>query len=199
MGKLIELLAVIIYKGSKKMESHFLWHSIETDSVAHELKTDIEQGLSNKEAYSRLSVNGRNELPDHHSIPVAYMFLRQIVSSMLPILLIFAGYLFYLWSENDDTKLFTTGIVILGILVVNLILGSFYELKADRFLYSLRKIARDAVYTRVLRNGHILHVRVTELVPGDIIYFEAGDQIPADGRLVETNQLTIDESDITYL
>jgi len=179
------------------MESQFLWHALETDSVAHELKTDIEQGLSNKEAYSRLSVNGRNELPDHHSIPVAYMFLRQIVSSMLPILLIFAGYLFYLWSENDDTKLLTTGIVILGILLVNLILGSFYELKADRFLYSLRKIARDAVYTRVLRNGYILHVRVTELVPGDIIYFEAEDQIPADGRLIEANQLTIDESDIT--
>jgi len=179
------------------MESHFLWHALETDSVAHELKTDVEQGLSNKEASSRLAVYGRNELPDHHSIPVAYMFLRQIVSSMLPILLIFAGYLFYLWSENEDEKFLTTGIVILGILVVNIILGSFYELKADKFLYSLRKIARDAVYTRVLRNGHILHVRVTELVPGDIIYFEAGDQIPADGRLIEANQLSVDEFVIT--
>lgn len=180
------------------MESQFLWHALETDSVAHELKTDLEQGLTNKEAHSRFAVYGRNELPDHHSIPVAYLFLRQIASSMLPFLLIFSGFLFYLWSANGDTKLFTIAVAVLGILVANVILGSFQELKADRYLYSLRKIARDAVYTRVLRNGHILPVRVTELVPGDIFYFEAGDQIPADGRLIEANQLTIDESVITY-
>jgi len=181
------------------MESHFLWHALEIDSVAHELKTDLEQGLSNKEASSRLVVYRRNELPDEHSTPITSIILRLIVSSMLPVLLLFVAFLIFTWFNSGETILFTTGIVVLVFLVVNIVSSSIQEIRSYRYLHALRKLAKDAIYAKVLRNGHIVSVKATELVPGDIIYFESGDQIPADGRIIEANQLVVDESMITYL
>jgi Ca2+-transporting ATPase len=181
------------------MESHFLWHALEIDSVAHELKTDLEQGLSNKEALSRLAVYKRNELPDNHNTSIAYIILRQIISSMLPVLLLFVAFLIFTWFNSNETNLLTISIVILGFLAVNIVLSSIQEIRSYRYLHSLREIAKDAIYAKVLRNGHIVSIKATELVPGDIICFEMGDQIPADGRIIETNHLIIDESLITYL
>ncbi|MGB9597235.1 MAG: cation-translocating P-type ATPase, partial [Candidatus Poribacteria bacterium] len=179
------------------MRSDFHWYKYDKESVAHELKTDLEQGLSNREALSRLQSYKRNELPDEPSIPISHTLFRIIISTMLPILLAFSGYLIYLWTEGEEDKLLILGMAIISILIIKIIISSFKELKSDKYLYSLRKIAHDATFAKVMRSGHITFVRVTELVPGDIIYFEAGDQIPADGRLIEAKHLTVDESFIT--
>lgn len=181
------------------MESHFFWHALEIDSVAHELKTDIEQGLSNKEALSRLAVYKRNELSDKHSTPIASIILRVIISSMLPILLLFVAFLAFMWLNNSETKLLITSIMVLVFLIVNIVLSSIQEIKSYNYLNTLRKIAKDAIYAKVIRNGHIVSVKATELVPGDIIILEMGDQVPADGRIIEANHLIIDESVITSL
>jgi Ca2+-transporting ATPase len=180
------------------MRSDFHWHKYDIESVAHELKTDLEQGLSNREASSRLHSYGRNELPDQHSIPISHMLLRQVISTMLPILIAFAAFLFYMWSEGEEDQLLILGIVIISVLIIKIIISSFEELRSDKYLYSLRKIARDAIYARTMRSGHIVFTKVTELVPGDIIYFEAGDQIPADGRLIDARNLTVDEFAISH-
>lgn len=179
------------------MRSDFHWYKYDIQSVAHELKTDLEQGLSNKEALSRLQSYKRNELPDEPGIPVSHTLFRIIISTMLPILLAFSAYLIYLWSEGEEDRMLILGIVIISILIIKIILSSFKELRSDKYLYSLRKIAHDATFAKVMRSGHITFVKVTELVPGDVMYFEAGDQIPADGRVVEARHLNVDESIIT--
>ncbi|HGE72885.1 TPA: cation-transporting P-type ATPase [Candidatus Poribacteria bacterium] len=179
------------------MRSDFHWYKYDKESVAHELKTDLEQGLSNKEALSRLHSYKRNELPDEPSIPISHTLFRIIISTMLPILLAFSAYLIYSWTEGEEDKMLILGISIISILIVKIIISSFNELRSDKYLYSLRKIAHDAIFAKVMRSGHITFIKVTELVPGDIIYFEAGDQIPADGRLIEAKHLIVDESVIT--
>jgi Ca2+-transporting ATPase len=169
--------------------SSFLWHTQEVGSVTHELKTDLEQGLSNKEAASRLVTYGPNQLPERERIPWADIFLRQHISLMIPILVLASVILVRTGSLNGAAA-------VISILIVSIILSGFQAVKSERLFRYLRKFANSSMYTRVLRSGHVGPVKATDLVPGDIICFEAGDQIAGDGRLVEAKQLTIDESQV---
>jgi len=169
------------------MASSFLWHTQEADSVAHELKTDLEQGLSNKEAASRLIAYGLNKLPETTHSLWQGVFFRQQISLMIPVLLLASAMLIIagLWSG---------AFVVIGILVINVILSGFQTIRSEQFLRSLRELTNRLMYARVFRSGRVKLVEVTALVPGDIICFEIGDLIAADGRLIEANNLTIDES-----
>jgi len=169
------------------MESPFLWHTQKVDSVVHELKTDLEQGLSNKEAASRLVTYGPNQLPEKQRIPWANIFLRQHISLMTPILVLASVILILTGSLNGAA-------VVVSILIANIILTGFQAAKSERLLRYLRKLANSSMYAKVLRSGHVSLVKAMDLVPGDVICFETGDQIAADGRLVEAGQLAIDES-----
>jgi Ca2+-transporting ATPase len=169
------------------MASPFLWHTQEVGAVAHELKTDLEQGLSYKESASRLTTYGPNELPEKGRIPWANIFLRQHISLMIPILVL-ASIILILTGEPNSAA------VVIGILIANIILSGSQEAKSERLLRYLRRLANTSMYAKALRSGHVSLVKATDLVPGDIICFETGDQIAADGRLVEAEQLTIDES-----
>lgn len=170
-----------------KMASSFLWHTQEIDSVAHELKTDLEQGLSSKEASSRLPTYGFNELPEADHIPVLSILLRQQISLMIPVLVVVCVILILgdMWSS---------AFVVMGILGVNIIFSLCQIIMSQKFLKTIKKLASRSKYAGVLRSGHVRLVKTTELVPGDIICFEKGDLIVADGRLIEANDLTIDES-----
>lgn len=169
------------------MASPFLWHAQEADSVAHELKTDLEQGLSGKEAASRLTVYGPNELPETEHTPWANVFLRQQVSLMIPILVLVSLILAL-------SGMLSSAAVVIGISIASIILSGFQESKSQRLLRSLRKLAGTSAYAKAQRSGHVRLVKTTDLVPGDIICFETGDQIAADGRLIEAKGLIVDES-----
>ena len=169
------------------MSSPFLWHTQEVDSVAYELKTDLEQGLSNKEAASRLAAYGPNELSAPGHLSWAKVFTRQNISLMIPVLALASVVLF-------RTGRTSTAILVIGVSIVSIILSSLQEIRSETLLRYFRKLASKSIHARVLRSGHIDLVKATDLAPGDIICFEAGDQIPADGRLIEAKHLAVDES-----
>jgi len=181
------------------MSSSFLWHTQEVDSVAHELKTDLEHGLSNKDAESRLVTYGFNEVPRTEKIPWSRFLMRLHISLMIPVMIlaivlmiVFEGRIGDIY-ENPLNK-FAGVLVVTGILVINIAFSIFQELKSERMFRSVRKKIRTLLYAKVIRNGHIHRVKTVNLVPGDIICFEEGDQIGADGRLIECSNLSIDES-----
>ena len=182
------------------MESSFRWHTQNIDSVAHELKTDLEQGLSNKEAESRLATYGPNELPETEPISWTSVFFRLQVSLMIPFLVLAIVILILTRQPSSDSyNLFNGAIAVAGFLIINIILSGFQEIKSEKLLKSLERAARTSTYAKVLRSGHVSSVKITSLVPGDIICFETGDQITADGRLIEAEDLTIDESLLTQI
>ncbi len=189
-------LILIINLRVQKMGAYFPWHTKTIESVAHELNTDPEQGLSNKEASSRLLSYKLNETLESIRTPWSSIFLRQQVSLMIPIFLIAIIYMLYLWYSNNEYNYLMSGFVVFGILIVNIILSSFLEIKSEKHYQFIRKIARNSTFTKVLRNGHVNLIKTTEVVPGDIICFETGDRITADGRLIDAKDLTIDESSI---
>ncbi len=169
------------------MASSFLWHTQEINSVEHELKTDLEQGLSSKEAVSRLATYGLNELPETEHIPWANIFFRQQISLMIPVLVL-ASILLIL------AQIWSGALAVIGILIASIILNGFQAVGSEKLLRSFKKLANRSMYARVLRSGHVKLVKTADLVPGEIICFEAGDRIAADGRLIEAEGLTIDES-----
>lgn len=171
------------------MASSFLWHAQETDSVAHELKADLEQGLSSKEASSRLIAYGPNELPEMEPFPWVKIFLRQQISLMTPALALAAILLV-------SVGMLKGAFAVIGILMASMAINGFQAVKSQKILRSLKILANRSIYARVLRSGHARLVKATKLVPGDIICFEEGERIAADGRLIEANNLTIDESPI---
>jgi Ca2+-transporting ATPase len=169
------------------MSSPFLWHTQEVDSVAYELKTDLEQGLSNKEAASRLAAYGPNELSVPEHLSWVKVFTRQNISLMIPVLALASVILF-------RTGRTSTAVLVICVSIVSIILSSLQEIRSETLLRYFRKLASKSIHARVLRSGHIDLVKATDLAPGDIICFEAGDQIPADGRLIEAKHLAVDES-----
>ncbi len=169
------------------MSSPFPWHTQEIDSVAYELNTDLEQGLSNKEAASRLAAYGPNELSVPEHLSWAKIFTRQNISLMIPILALASVILLRTGQPN-------VAILVIGLSIVSIILSTLQEIRSEKLLRYFRKLASRSMRARVLRSGHIDPVKATDLAPGDIICFEAGDQIPADGRLIEAKNLAVDES-----
>lgn len=165
----------------------YLWHTQEVDSVVHELKTDLIGGLSNKEALSRLSAYGHNEPPEHLRSPWGKNLMRQQISLMTPVLLIGA----ILLHLSDQL---ISAVAVLCIMAISILLSGLQEIKSEKCLRLLRKAVKHSMKARVLRNGHINLIKTVDIVPGDIICFETGDYIAADGRLIESKQLELDES-----
>lgn len=172
------------------MASSFLWHTQKVDSVAHELKTDLEQGLGSKEAASRRAIYGLNELPETEHIPWANIFFRQQVSLMIPILVLGSVLLVL-------AQMWSGALAIMGLLVVSIILIGSQAIRSQKLLRSFRKFANRSMYAKVMRSGHVRLVKTVDLVPGEIICFGTGDRIAADGRLIEAENLIMDESAIT--
>lgn len=151
-------------------------------------ETDIRAGLTSEEARRRLERDGRNELPPASSRGVASIILRQIASLLVLVLLAAAGLSAYLGDIAD-------ALVILAIVTLNTAVGARQELRAERDLTALRKLAR--LRARVRRDGRVMDVDAEELVCGDVMLVEAGGAVPADARLRESSSLRVDESALT--
>ena len=157
------------------------------DEILAFLKTSRD-GLSPSEAYQRLSKHGFNELETGSDINPLLIFLNQFKNFIIYILL-FAVFFSILIGEYIDTT------IILAILIANALIGFFQELSAHRSLEALKKMS--TVKATVVRNGQKEVVETRDLVPGDIIRFEAGDKVPADTRIIEAIRLKVEESVLT--
>lgn len=164
----------------------------DAESVLREVGSS-EKGLSAEEAAKRLERNGRNELAAAKKPSLISQFFKQMADPMI-IILIAAAVISAITSVYQGEGMADV-IIILFVVIVNAVLGVYQENKAEKAIEALQ--AMSAATTRVLRGGKVTVVPSAELVVGDIVLLEAGDAVPADGRLLESASLKIEEAALT--
>ena len=168
------------------------WHAMPYDQVMKELETS-ENGLSDKEATIRLQKYGKNTLRESKQKSVLKMIAEQLSDVMVIILVI--AMIFSLVMSFIDGEGLAEAIVIFVVIVVNATVGVIQEKKAADSLEALKKMT--APNARALRNGEESIVPASELVPGDIVYLEDGCIVPADIRIINDNNMSIQEASLT--
>ena len=163
------------------------------DEVLRDLGVGAE-GLTTQQAKERLEKYGPNKLKEGEKPTLLQRFLTQLKDPMLIILLIAAAVSALtgmLANENEWAEV----IIILAVVLLNAILGVIQESKAEAAIEALQTMT--AATCKVLRDGKMVVLHSDELVPGDIVLLEAGDAVPADGRIIENASLKIEEAALT--
>ncbi|WP_454784157.1 calcium-translocating P-type ATPase, PMCA-type [Legionella sp. WA2024007413] len=164
------------------------WHTLQISEVAQRLNVDLSKGLREQEAATRLASVGINQIPIKPSRSPVLLFLTQFKSALI-LILIGAAVLATLIGNFKDAS------VILAIVIINAFVGFYQEYRAEQSLAALRKML--PLKTHVRRGGKKHLINAEAVVPGDIILVEAGDRLPADGRLVVVANFDVDESTLT--
>lgn len=169
----------------KKINS---WWNRSPEDICHSLNTDLHRGLSNEEAVDRLQEFGPNQLPDKKRVSPLTLLINQFSSFIVWTLIVAAIIAGFLGEWIDATAI---GVIV----ILNGILGFFQEFQADKSLAALHKMA--TLSSKVIRNGK-LHTLPSEMVvPGDLVLIEAGDRVPADGRIIQSIELSTQEATLT--
>ncbi|MGM0672347.1 cation-transporting P-type ATPase, partial [Thioalkalivibrio sp.] len=163
------------------------WHALKTDEVFQRLEAN-EHGLASTEAEARLKETGPNCLPETARTGLIRRFLLQFHNVLIYVLIAAAIGTALLGHWLD------TG-VILGVVLINAIIGHIQEGKAEKALDAIRQMLSPRA--QVLRDGQRRTIPAEELVPGDIVYLQAGDRVPADLRLTSAHNMRIDEAALT--
>lgn len=164
------------------------WYTKQPQEILDEFDTNLEKGLSEQEVRQRQEKYGLNELIDRGTKSPWKIIFEQLKETMVLILIIAAVIMLFLHEYKD-------AIVILIIVVLNSALGFSQEYRAEQAMAALKKMSTPKV--RVKRNGHVSEISSRELVPGDLIYLEAGNSVPADGSLVENANFRVQEAVLT--
>ena len=164
------------------------WHSRPRQEVLGELDTSPESGLGTEEARRRYEEIGPNVLEKSSGDGVLKLLWRQINDPLIYVLIASSALAIALGKIVD-------GLVVLGVVVVNTVIGFVQEYKAGKDIEALTDLVPDE--TTVLRDGHRTSVEAPRIVPGDVILLESGDKIPADGRLLEVRNLQVEEAALT--
>ena len=164
------------------------WHTLTADQVVERLQTDPAEGLSARAAAERLGESGPNALAEHRRRSLLAMFFGQFADFMILVLLaaaVISGFI----GEPMDT------LAIVVILMLNAMIGTVQEFRAERAVAALRRMA--APQASVVRDGRQQTIDAAGLVPGDLVLLESGSLVPADLRLLEVAELQTDESALT--
>ncbi len=164
------------------------WHCVTAEAALARTGSDAETGLGDDEAARRLVRYGPNELAAG-SRPSVWRILLHQLTSVLVVLLLVAAVASAVLGDVLDT------VAILVIVVLNTALGFVQEYRAERAIAALRRMAQPVAHVR--RNGTVRAVPALELVPGDIVLLEAGNIVPADGRLLVAAGLHVQEAALT--
>lgn len=175
------------------MRGIVLKHYCEEIDVVIHATNSTKSGLSASEAENRLSNNGKNKLVEGKKASLGKRFLSQLADPMIIILLV-AALVSGITSALSD-EIHADVFIILFVVIVNSILGVYQESKAEKAIEALQKMA--AATSKVLRDGKITVVETEALVVGDVVLLEAGDAVPADGRILESASLKIEEAALT--
>lgn len=162
-------------------------YAIESEVVLTALQSDAANGLTSNEAKKRLK-DGSNKIEAKKDKSIWIIFLSQFKSPLVWLLVFAAGLSFYFGELLD-------GIAILIVILINALIGFYMEYQAENSMNALKKLS--AVPAKVQRDRKLEEINAEEIVPGDIIYIEAGDVIPADGRIFNASQVQINESALT--
>ena len=164
-----------------------IWHSVESDEVLQHLESSA-TGLTSSEAKKRLAEHGPNAIPEKQQRSLLAILLGQFADFMIMVLLaaaLISGFV----GEPQDT------IAILVIVILNAIIGAIQEFRAERAVAALREMAAPEAH--VYRDDQAVTLASAELVPGDVVVLEAGNVVPADLRLLEVEEMQVDESALT--
>ncbi len=177
-----------------------IWHSEQPAAVLEQLKTDPHYGLPTPYAQEKLRKYGPNKLDEAPPKTFWQRFLDQMKNTMIIILLVAAALslgmnIYYQVTGQPEHVDWIEPVVIVAIILVNAILGVMQESRAEKALEALKSMA--APVCRVWRDGVLVILPATQLVPGDIIEMEAGDMVPADCRLLSASSFKCDESALT--
>ena len=153
-----------------------------------ELKTNFEHGLTTQEAKDRLLRNGKNALDEGKKKSVLSIFLSQLNDPMIYIL-------FVAIIISISLKEVSDAIIIVAVVLLNGIIGTVQESKAEKALEALKQMSTPSCV--VMRDGHLIEIKTEELVVGDVVEIEAGRTIPADLRIIESVNLKIEEASLT--
>lgn len=164
-----------------------VWHSLGVSEVAEQLAAS-ERGLSNVDAVERLAEFGPNKLPQKPPTPLWAIVLRQFCSPLIYILALAAVVSLVIGDVKDAA-------FIVGVLVMNAVIGAYQEWKAEQSSHALRKLLQ--IRASVYRDGEVREVNAEDVVPGDVVWLESGNRVPADIRLLSANSLESDESLLT--
>ena len=173
---------------TSEKQTDLCWHALHSEEVLSTLKTSLKSGLTSEKAAERLKQYGPNQLQEAARPTFLKVVIHQL-NNFIVILLIVAAAISALLGDWIEAS------VILAIVILNAVLGVIQERRAEEALAALRKLA--APEALVLRDGHRIPLPAHVLVPGDIVFLEAGNYIPADVRLLEAVNLRVEEAALT--
>lgn len=175
-------------KKTSRSASQAAYHTQPGANVLESFRVSAPQGLSRDEAQARLKEHGPNKLPIQPPPTLAIIFLHQFKSPLIYILLIAGGLAVLIGDVNDAVFIF-------AVVLLNAFLGTTQEWRAEKSASALQEMMQDTATVR--RNGARQEIPFEEVVPGDIVLLESGKRIPADLRLLEVRNLSVDESLLT--
>jgi len=165
-----------------------MYFNEEVPKVLSDLQVDADKGLGLAEVEKRKEKYGLNKLDERNKKSMAALFLAQLNDPLIFILLI-AAVISGIMGEMNDT------VIIALVVILNAVIGVTQEAKAEKSMEALKKMSTPKAY--VMREGAVTEVGSEEIVPGDIIVLDAGRYIPCDMRLIETVNLSVEESALT--
>lgn len=163
------------------------WHALPLSAV-NDLLNSSAGGLCFDEAGKRLKIHGFNTLPEQQAPPVWLIILRQFQSPLIYVLFA-AAFLSLLIGEVKDAAF------IAGVVILNAIIGTVQEWRAERSALALQQLLK--IKASVVRDGEVNEIDAEKLVPGDVVWIESGNKVPADMRLIAAHGLEVDESLLT--
>ncbi len=163
-------------------------HTVDSAEILNLFQTNAETGLSQSEADSRTKKFGANIFEAQKQKSIWLMFLLQFKSPIV-YLLVFGAMVSLYFQDYIEAG------AIGAVIIINALIGFFMELQARISMNALKEM--DVIHSKVIRDGKIQDIPSEKLTPGDIVMLEAGDIIPADGRLLEAIQFQCDESSLT--
>ena len=163
------------------------WHLLPLSEISRLLNTNP-SGIDAVAASQRLYEHGKNQIEDKKKKTILQMLLHQLLDFMILILIV-AAVISGILGDVTDT------IIILAIVVINAFVGFIQEYRAEKAMEALKNMAAN--HALILREGKMIDIPASDLVPGDVVILEAGNIIPADVRFFETHQVKVDESALT--
>jgi Ca2+-transporting ATPase len=179
--------AIVRFFRNFKQSLRMNWHRLSTEAI-YELLGSGPTGLSSMKAEEKMLETGPNQLEEARKKTALGILLSQFTDVMILILLA-AALISAMIGEATDT------VVIIVIVVLNAVIGFFQEYRAEKAMQALKQMSTTQAKT--LRNGTVISLPATELVPGDMVLLEAGNAVPADIRIIESINLKIEEAALT--
>ena len=171
-----------------------MWETLRKEEVFRKLKTDRRNGLNLNEVKERQQKYGKNKIKDKPKETFIIKFVKQFNDFMIIILIIasiVSAVISYLQGEND----YIDSIIIIAIVILNALMGVIQEAKAEKSIEALQEMTPPKA--KVIREGKTYEINAQDVVIGDIVILEAGNYVPADGRIIENFNLKIEESSLT--